>query len=473
MDLYASIPKESKQSGLITELQTLILNLYCGIRLLCFRRNVLEQVTVSHDQFILLLGIYGLTAFVASYVVTPNPVFDLFGLGYLSVELLITLLLGFILTKLTSKQSDLLKLLIITYCILPFRYLISFAVLPSLPETLFATGYVIFVLWSLGIYFYIAWQLLDQHKFKAVLIVLFWVGSSYSLVNFPFSFWYEDYDYTHEMAAFPDTTLYDDVNQEYVYYNQSMLLNSALNPIQPGIEGVTDLFFVGFGSDATQDVFMREINQVQRVMNERLGASGRSVALINNLKMINTTPLASSTNLKIALNHLGSKMNRDEDVVFLYLTSHGSMDHELSVQMWSLDLNAVRPEDIKTYLDNAGIRWRIILISACYSGGFIKALQNEYSLIFTAAASDKASFGCSHENEYTYFGEALFKNIEDEPYQFIESFNRAITKIAQRELLENLTPSEPQLFVGSQMKEKLQLLQQDMVHYTPERFGNF
>ncbi|MBK6958689.1 MAG: hypothetical protein IPH22_10390 [Nitrosomonas sp.] len=94
-------------------------------------------------------------------------------------------------------------------------------------------------------------------------------------------------------------------------------------------------------------------------------------------------------------------------------------------------------------------------------------------MIFTAAASDKASFGCSHENEYTYFGEALFKNIEDKPYQFIESFNRAITKITQRELSENLIPSEPQLFVGSQMKEKLQLLEQDIVHYTPERFGTF
>ena len=472
MDLYASILKESKQSALIKEFRILILNLYCGIRLLCFRRNVLEQVTVSHNQFILLLGFYGLTAFVVSYVMTPNPVFDLIGLGYFSVELLIALLLGFILTKLTGKQSDLLKLLIITYCILPFRYLISTAVVPDLPDTVFATGYIIFMLWGLGIYSYIALQLLDQQKLKAALIVSLWLGASYPLMNLSFSFWYEDYDYTHEMAAFTDNALYD-VNQEHVYYNQSMLLSNALDPIQPGIEGVTDLFFIGFGSDATQDVFMREVDHVQRVMSEQLGASGRSVALINNLKTIHTTPLASSTNLRIALNHLGGKMNRDEDVVFLYLTSHGSLDQELSVQMWPLDLNAVSPEDIKTYLDNAGIRWRIILISACYSGGFIKALQNEYSLIFTAAASDKASFGCSHENEYTYFGEALFKNIEDKPYQFIESFNRAITKITQRELFENLIPSEPQLFVGNLMKEKLQRLEQDMVHYTPERFDAF
>lgn len=470
MDLYASIPKESKQSAVIKEFQALILNFYCGIRLLGFRRNVLEQVTISHDQLILLLSFYGLAALIVSYVMTRNPVFDLFGLGFLSIELLIVLLVGFVLTKLTGKQSDLLKFLVIIYCVLPFRYLISFVVLSDLPDTFFAAGYVIFMLWSLSICFYIALQLLDQQKLKAALIVMLWMAASFPLANLSFSFWYEDYDYPNEITALSDDALYD-INQEHVYYNQSMLMNNALDPIQPGIDGVSDLFFVGFGSDATQDVFMREIGHVQRVMSERLGTSERSIVLINNLKTINTTPLASSTNLRIALSHLGNKMNRDEDVVFLYLTSHGSMDHELSVQMWPLDLNAVRPEDIKTYLDNAGIRWRIILISACYSGGFIKALQNEYSLVFTAAASDKASFGCSHENEYTYFGEALFKNIEDKPYQFIESFNRAITKITQRERNESLIPSEPQLFIGSQMKEKLHQLEQDMAHYTPERFG--
>ena len=162
-------------------------------------------------------------------------------------------------------------------------------------------------------------------------------------------------------------------------------------------------------------------------------------------------------------------MNLDEDVVFLYLTSHGSMNHELAVEMWPLDLNYIRPEDIRTYLDDAGIRWRIILISACYSGGFIKALQNEHSLIFTAAASDKASFGCANENEYTYFGEALFKNMEDKPYQFVEHFVQAMEKVRQRELHENLIPSEPQLFIGKLMKEKLKLLERDIAKVTISR----
>lgn len=461
MDLYASISKESKQSGLIREFRIMSLNLYCGIRLLAFRRNAIEKITVSYDQFFLLLGFYALTAVVVSYAVTSSAVFDLSGLGYLGVKLLIALIMSFVFAKLTGNQGDLLKILVITYCVLPFFYLISFTLLIFLPETFLAAGYILFIAWALAVCFYIALQLLEGNKLKAALITLLWLSASYPLANLSFSFWNEGYDDGGELAAYTDDARYD-VNQEYVYYNQYRLLNNALDPVKPGIAGVNDLFFVGFGADSTQDVFMREIDHVQRVANERLGTSGRSVALVNNLKTLDSTPLASSTNLRIALKHIGSKMNRDEDVIFLYLTSHGSMNHELAVEMWPLDLNYIRPVDIKTYLDDADIRWRIILVSACYSGGFIKALQDEHSLILTAAASDKTSFGCANENEYTYFGEALFKNMENKPYQFVEHFVQAMEKIKQRELHENLTPSEPQLFIGKLMKEKLKLLERDI-----------
>jgi hypothetical protein len=461
MDLYASISKESKQSGLIREFRIMSLNLYCGIRLLAFRRNAIEKITVSYDQFFLLLGFYALTAVVVSYAVTSSAVFDLSGLGYLGVKLLIALIMSFVFAKLTGNQGDLLKILVITYCVLPFFYLISFTLLIFLPETFLAAGYILFIAWALAACFYIALQLLEGNKLKAALITLLWLSASYPLANLSFSFWNEGYDDGGELAAYTDDARYD-VNQEYVYYNQYRLLNNALDPVKPGIAGVNDLFFVGFGADSTQDVFMREIDHVQRVANERLGTSGRSVALVNNLKTLDSTPLASSTNLRIALKHIGSKMNRDEDVIFLYLTSHGSMNHELAVEMWPLDLNYIRPVDIKTYLDDADIRWRIILVSACYSGGFIKALQDEHSLILTAAASDKTSFGCANENEYTYFGEALFKNMENKPYQFVEHFVQAMEKIKQRELHENLIPSEPQLFIGKLMKEKLKLLERDI-----------
>ncbi|WMJ07904.1 C13 family peptidase [Nitrosomonas sp. sh817] len=472
MDLYAGIAKESKQSTLVRESQSLIQNLFCGIRLLGFRRNAIAQAIATHNQLALLVVFYSLTALAISYSLTSEPTFDLFGLSYLGVELLIVLMVGFVVTKVTHNRDHLLLFLVLAYSVLPFLYLISFVALPQLPDDYLETGYTIYAVWSFLVCFFLALQLLDFHKIRALLLAVFWMSATYPLVNMPFSFWYEDFDYSNVMDAYSNADL-SYINQEDVYYSQYRLLNNALSAVEPGKEGVTDLFFVGFGSDAAQDVFMREVGHVQRAMNKNLGASGRSVVLINNLKTIDTTPLASASNLRIALSHVGGKMNREEDVVFLYLTSHGSSDHELSVNMWPLELNDVRPEDIKAYLDDAGIRWRIILISACYSGGFIDALRDDHSLILTAAAADKASFGCTHENEYTYFGEALFRSLDDRPYQFIENFSEAIEKIRQRELSENLTPSEPQLFIGDSMREKLKLLEQDMVRYAPERFAAY
>ncbi|MBX9706227.1 MAG: C13 family peptidase, partial [Gammaproteobacteria bacterium] len=250
--------------------------------------------------------------------------------------------------------------------------------------------------------------------------------------------------------------------QERLYYNQYRLLNSALDSIHPSASGKSEIFFVGFGSDATQDVFMRETKHMQHAVNTHLDTSGRSMVMINNVRTMDTIPLATSTNLEFALKHIGQKMNPEEDVLFLYLTSHGSSNHELAVNMWLLDLNDIRPEDVQSYLDEAGIRWRIILISACYSGGFIQQLQNENSLIFTAAAADKTSFGCTNENDFTYFGEAVFDQIKREPYSLESSFKMVIEKIKQRELSEKLPHSEPQLFIGSMMLDKLKQLEQEI-----------
>ncbi|MDH5480406.1 MAG: C13 family peptidase [Nitrosomonas sp.] len=468
MELGIEYPEETKKAPFVREFYALFSNLYCGVKLLCFRRSAIEQAVVSFDQIFLLICLYGLTVLITSYLITPYPVFDTYGLEYLSVELLITFLIGFALAKLAGEQGRLSRFLILVYSISPFLYVVVYAGLPHLPDTLLLTGYLLYMVWIIGVIFFMAYMLLDRQKSKAAFIVALWLAASYSLASTSLSFWYEGYN--------PDETFYEDydpINQEQVYYNQFALLSEALKPIKPGVAGTTDLFFVGFGSDASQDVFMKEVGHVQRFMDQSLGTTGRSIALINNSTTIDTVPLASSTNLKFSLNHLGEIMDRDEDVVFLYLTSHGSQDHDFSVNMWPLDLNDLRPESIKDYLDNAGIRWRIILISACYSGGFIDTLKDEYSLILTASATDKTSFGCSNENEFTYFGEALFKNAKAVPYPFIASFEQAMAEIRERELSENLPPSEPQLFVGSKMKERISLLEQDMSQYNHERFSGF
>ena len=110
---------------------------------------------------------------------------------------------------------------------------------------------------------------------------------------------------------------------------------------------------------------------------------------------------------------------------------------------------------LKDMLDRSGIKWRVLVISACYSGSFVDALKDERTLVVTAAAADKTSFGCSNENDFTYFGDAYINTALREDFSFVAAFERAKDIIARREAAENLIPSEPQIYLGAAMKTKL------------------
>ena len=151
-------------------------------------------------------------------------------------------------------------------------------------------------------------------------------------------------------------------------------------------------------------------------------------------------------------------MNPEEDVLLLYLTTHGSSDHHLAMQFWPLKLSDIDPHMLREMLDRAGIKWRVIVISACYSGGFIEALRDEHMVVVTAADATHTSFGCGSESDFTYFGQAYFDQALRETYSFIDAFRHARDLLAAREQAESLTPSNPQIFVGSRIPAKLNAL---------------
>ena len=174
------------------------------------------------------------------------------------------------------------------------------------------------------------------------------------------------------------------------------------------------------------------------------------------------TLLASSSNLSLVLEHIGKLIDPDEDVLFLYLTSHGSREHQLSVNLMSLTLNTMGPSDLKDALDNSGIKFRVILVSACYSGGFVEPMKNDYTVVFTASNIDKQSFGCSNQSDFTYFGRAIFKEQMEHNYDLLDVFDKAIESIRNRENSEKLEHSEPQLYVGEKIREKLLILAEEI-----------
>ena len=75
-----------------------------------------------------------------------------------------------------------------------------------------------------------------------------------------------------------------------------------------------------------------------------------------------------------------------------------------------LPLRDLTGEALADALRASGIKWRVIVISACHSGAFIESLKDPYTMVITAAAPDRTSFGCSDDRDLTYFGEAFFRD---------------------------------------------------------------
>ena len=246
---------------------------------------------------------------------------------------------------------------------------------------------------------------------------------------------------------------------EDLLYAQAALVDKQTAALLPQRPGVVDSYFVGFGSDADQDVFMKEALYAQQVFDRQYDTRGRSIVLVNNAKTKNELPLASLTNLRTTLRSLGKKLNREEDILFLFLTSHGSHDHTLSVDYWPLPLRELSSTALADMLKASGIKWRVILISACYSGGFIDDLKNDQTLIITSASATRTSFGCGEEDELTYFGRAFLQEQLEQGIDLLQAFSGATSLIRQREAAQKLKASNPQLSSPPAILQKLKSLE--------------
>ena len=246
---------------------------------------------------------------------------------------------------------------------------------------------------------------------------------------------------------------------EDAFYAQNQVLTKSLDAVQYGEFAQSHWYFLGVAGAGYQDVFKSEVERIKEQFDARFGTFGRSLVLINNPTTRTKIPIASRTSMDLALRRIGQQMNRESDVLFLYMTSHG-LPNQFEMENAPIDLNDVDPKWLKETLDKAGIRWRVIVISACYSGSFVPALQDDNTLIITASAADRASFGCSNEADYTYFGRAFFDQAMREQTSVSAAFEQAKATVAQWESAQGFEASEPQWSIGKNMEFMLPQLEQ-------------
>ena len=270
----------------------------------------------------------------------------------------------------------------------------------------------------------------------------------------PTRFWNSDDDTATSSAEAQNDNASPLVAEE-VFAQQDALLARTLRHVAPGTPGVPHLYFVGVAPDGEQDVFLKEARYAAHLFDTRFGTAQRSVILSNNRSSLQELPLASATNLRRTLETIGHRMNHDSDILFLFLTSHGSRDAELAVQLEDLSFLPLSADSIAAMLRDAGIRWKVIVISACYSGSFIDALKDDHSMIITAARADRTSFGCSDDAEFTYFGRAYLQQALTQTTSFTDAFNIARKQVSSWETREHEEHSDPQIVSTPLIEAKL------------------
>ncbi len=454
---------------LATALRGLRWNLRCGMRLALLRRTPIDRLRVSGGQLILLTAIDVLFAFALDVAaIGVHGRFNLWGLPGTLFYLPLMLLAGYLIARSAHEPRLALTLPIALLSAGPYVSLITLALYPlegALDLSNQAAYFAYYwgpLLWWIAIISRITYTL-TPGRLMVKLSALALMGA---LVVAPAlilprasmgALWIAAEDESAEPRESPHS-----LASEEAFYAQPELLRRALSGIAPGTRAGSHLYFVGVAGYAEEDVFRKELDVISNLMQERFGTAGRNINLVNNPATALSTPLASRTSLARTLARIGQVMNRDQDVLFLYLTSHGSEDQRFSLSFRPLHLRDLDPPSLRQMLDAAHIRWRIVVVSACYSGGFIEALKSDTTLVMTAADAHHTSFGCGSESDFTYFGKAYFDQALRKGTSFTGAFEDARKIIQVRERGEGKTPSNPQMFVGAAIREKLRTFETEL-----------
>lgn len=443
-------------------LANLLRNLRAGLRLAAFLRVERLAFRIDLPQVLLLFVVSALIDIVGDALRIDEPrIFSLFGAGselYAAALLLFTSAI----IALLNRQRDLaLAIPVLVLASLPVVQVLHYTLLiaatqpaglamVSLLENVMILWIVMMLIRSVAVAFAPPPMYPWLRAIGAGLLLAspIWFAN----VLFPNMPWWQE-------AASPVSGGGMNAGSEAVLATQAFVLNHALDSLQEERPGRTDLYFVGFAPYGREDVFRKDVDAAQKVMDSRWGTTGRSVLLINNPQTLITAPFATVTNLRETLNEIGSLIDPENDVVMVYLASHGSADHRLAAWQPPLSLVELTPTGLKQLLDDAGIKWRIIVVSACYSGGYIAPLKDEHSLVITASQADRVSFGCDDRSDATFFGEAFFQQGLARDDTFEAAFATAHARVDAREKGEGYTPpSNPQIDMGSEMAGKLKSL---------------
>lgn len=386
----------------------------------------------------------------------PAPQFIAYGLPYVGWYLLLILALALVLSRRSTPQIPYASALTIVLAATPLAVVVLWFIGTYLQG---ATATVVLLMAVAYFLVYVSCSsrsLTGLVQRRAVTLALA-VTALFMFANDPLyvdaSLWAVNADSAEESDEPADQQ--SSAQNEALLFSQAARIDDAVAVLFRPPKTAASAFFLGFAGTGEQRVFAEEIKLAAGVLDAKYDVTDRSLLLINDQRDLESQPLASPTALRYALRGIARKMDVERDVLFLSLSSHGSPDATISVSNGSLPLNDLGAEELAADLQEAGIKWRVIVVSACYSGTFVAPLQNPQTVVITASSADRTSFGCSDDRDLTYFGEAFYRDALPKATSLRSAFDMARDDIKRREMEEAITASRPQAWFGQEIEEKL------------------
>ncbi|WP_234995063.1 C13 family peptidase [Microbulbifer donghaiensis] len=235
-------------------------------------------------------------------------------------------------------------------------------------------------------------------------------------------------------------------------YSEAERLQSTLATLAPQRPGVRDVYLLVVGGDGTSPVFAKEVDWVSTRLGSVFDIAQRQIRLSNGSG--DKLPLATRTSVRESLTALDALMDPQEDLLLVHFVSHGDKDGDLLLKENKLPLNDISVKDGKQWLDGLRAQHQWLIVSACYSGQWKEALAAPNRVVFTSAAPDRTSFGCSDDSERTWFsaalyGDALGKGLSD-PAAWFTAANQRVTAMEKEQGIEEQSHSLPQYAVGQE-----------------------
>lgn len=244
---------------------------------------------------------------------------------------------------------------------------------------------------------------------------------------------------------------------EHAIYKESAELHLALNSLQQSNSEKVELYSLVVAGDGTEEVFRRESKFIENLFSEQYQNRSTAIYLANSQRSLGERPMATRTSIQMAIEKIAERMDKKQDIFFLYITSHGSKNKTISLNHNGLALADIDAKWLGELLKTTGISHRVVVLSACFSGGFIDEIKDDNTLVITAASAKKTSFGCADDSLFTYFGRAYFKESLKQGVDFEQAFYRARSLVEGWEAAQKITPSEPQISLNPRVTDYVKL----------------